>query len=155
MLAHGVPQSNIPRAELTDTLTSIIFTGSVQHQVNNASPSPFHDDDLQNHHHHHDDHRHWFIRHFRSSFHLFMMMNDGHNHQRHQYHDHHQHHDPHHQAVNAPQFTYSYQPHRPVMLTRFPSFIWDSGVKNVSLDSETNMGSYLPLIFHEGCYSDC
>jgi len=50
----GFPQTPGNSAELTDTLTSIIFTGSVQHQ-----------------------------------------------------------------AVNAPQFTYSYQPHRPVMLTRW------------------------------------
>jgi len=50
----GFPQTPGNRTELTNTLTSIIFTGSVQHQ-----------------------------------------------------------------AVNAPQFTYSYQPHRPVMLTRW------------------------------------
>lgn len=50
----GFPEKPVSREQLTDTLTSIIFTGSVQHQ-----------------------------------------------------------------AINAPQFTYSYQPHRPVRLTRW------------------------------------
>ena len=55
-------------------------------------------------------------------------------------------HHRHHQAVNAPQFTYSYQPHRPVMLTRFPVFIWDSWVKNASLNSGKKHGTYFGLL---------
>ena len=58
----------------------------------------------------------------------------------------HNHHLHHHQAVNAPQFTYSYQPHRPVMLTRFPVFIWDSGVKNISLNFGQKHGTYFGLL---------
>ena len=76
------------RAELTETLTSMIFTASVQHQADNASQ-------------------------FTCSIVMniiIIIINCLDQHQ-------------HHQAVNAPQFTYTFQPHRPLTLTRF-SIYW-------------------------------